>query len=318
MKRLTIIAGLLFTASSLSACATQKPTPPPPLAIVPQVAPEAEATPPLPDGEQLLAQQRPEVRAAMSRYKQDGSWQAFEEDDFQLCPYGEGSEPVVDCQPLRSTDIQLQAGETITDVVMGDSERWQATPAASGDPRSPVPHVAIKAQVPGIATNLTIYTTRHIYHLTLRSKARHGVEQVESYYPDELLAAMKEADHEASRAALEKPSDDNKGGVVVASLKSADPATLNFSYKIRGPDVAWRPVRAFDDGTHVYIQMPPEMETADAPALLISASGGNQMVNYRVRGNYYVVDRLFENAVMVSGVGREQDRVDVAYTGGSR
>lgn len=60
------------------------------------------------------------------------------------------------------------------------------------------------------------------------------------------------------------------------------------------------------------------MKTADAPALLIAASGGNQMVNYRVRGNYYVVDRLFDNAVMVAGVGREQDHVSVAYTGGAR
>ena len=77
-------------------------------------------------------------------------------------------------------------------------------------------------------------------------------------------------------------------------------------------------MRAFDDGMHVYIQMPPGMKTADAPALLIAASSGNQMVNYRVRGNYYLVDRLFDNAVMVAGVGREQDRVTVAYTGGSR
>jgi type IV secretion system protein VirB9 len=60
------------------------------------------------------------------------------------------------------------------------------------------------------------------------------------------------------------------------------------------------------------------MKTADAPALLIAASSGNQMVNYRVRGNYYVVDRLFDDAVMVAGVGREQDRVNVAYTGGPR
>ena len=60
---------------------------------------------------------------------------------------------------------------------MGDSERWQATPAASGDPRNPVPHVAIKPQAPGIRTNLAIYTTRHIYHLNPRSKPAHGIER---------------------------------------------------------------------------------------------------------------------------------------------
>lgn len=127
---------------------------------------------------------------------------------------------------------------------------------------------------------------------------------------------MKDADRQARQAGVEHSSGSD--GVVVASLKSADPAALNFSYKIKGPDVPWRPVRAFDDGSHVYIQMPPGMKTADAPALLIAASNGNQMVNYRVRGNYYIVDRLFDDAVMVAGVGREQDRVNVAYTGGPR
>ncbi len=315
MKRVAIVGSLLFAASALSACATKNPAPPP-LEIVPEAAPQAEATPIPPRGADLLAQQPPEVRAAVHQYHQDGSWKVFRTDQSQLYPYDKGSEPVIDCEPLRSTDIQLEASETITDVVIGDSERWQTTPAASGDPRNPVPHVAVKPQLPGIKTNLAIYTTRHIYHLNLRSRPGHGIEQVEFYYPDELIAAMKEADREASHTA--EQHDSGNDGVVVANLKSVDPATLNFSYKIRGPGVPWRPVRAFNDGTHVYIQMPPGMKSADAPALLIAASSGIQMVNYRVRGNYYVVDRLFDNAVMVAGVGREQDRVNVVYTGGPR
>lgn len=60
------------------------------------------------------------------------------------------------------------------------------------------------------------------------------------------------------------------------------------------------------------------MKTSDAPALLIAAAGGTQMVNYRLSGNYYVVDRLFERALLVSGVGREQDRVTIAYAGEAR
>lgn len=316
MKRLAIIGGLLFTASMLSACSANKPAAVPALEIVPQLAPETDTAPTPPKRQDLLAQQPPEVREAIKRHDQDGSWQVFRTYQSELYPYDQGPEPVIDCEPLRSTDIQLQAGEIITEVVMGDSERWQATPAASGDPRNPVPHVAVKPQLPGIRTNLVIYTTRHIYHLTLRSRPGHSVEQVEFYYPDELLDAMKDADRQASQAGVTHASGSD--GVVVASLKSADPAALNFSYKIKGPDVPWRPVRAFDDGSHVYIQMPPGMKTADAPALLIAASSGNQMVNYRVRGNYYVVDRLFDDAVMVAGVGREQDRVKIAYTGGPR
>ena len=63
---------------------------------------------------------------------------------------------------------------------------------------NPVPHIALKPQAPGIETNLTIYTTRHIYHLILRSRGR-AMQEVEFYYPDELLAAMKAADAAAAK-----------------------------------------------------------------------------------------------------------------------
>jgi hypothetical protein len=61
MNRATIIGGLLFVASLLSACAAKQPTSPPPLEIVPQDAPEAEATATPPTAEDLLAQEPPEV-----------------------------------------------------------------------------------------------------------------------------------------------------------------------------------------------------------------------------------------------------------------
>jgi type IV secretion system protein VirB9 len=58
--------------------------------------------------------------------------------------------------------------------------------------------------------------------------------------------------------------------------------------------------------------------STEAPALLVAAGDGSEMVNYRVRGDYYVVDKLFDQAVLVSGVGREQDRVSIRYTGAAR
>ena len=104
----------------------------------------------------------------------------------------------------------------------------------------------------------------------------------------------------------------------IVKVAAVDPAQLNFAYTIAGPNVPWKPIRAFDDGSHVYIQMPAGMKSSEAPALLINAGSGTQMVNYRVEGNYYVVDRLFSDAILVSGVGREQDRVTISYAGGAR
>lgn len=315
MRHLTM-AGIITTVFIFGACAQQQPPAPPPLKLAVKTAAPKPDTPPPPTGAQLLAVQPPEVRQAINEHTQDGHWVVYKTSGYVLYPYDEGEEPVIDCQPLRTTDIQLQAGETITDVAMGDTERWMATPAGSGDPRNPVPHLAVKPQAPGIETNLTIYTTKHIYHLQLRSRG-HAMQEVEFYYPDELLTAMKDADAAAAEAkqqtAADPPGDDG-----VVKVAAVDPGQLSFSYTVTGPNVPWKPIRAFDDGSHVYIQMLPGMKGSGAPALLVGANGGTQLVNYRIEGNYYVVDRLFSNAVLVAGVGRDQDRVIISYAGTPR
>jgi type IV secretion system protein VirB9 len=265
-------------------------------------------------GSEFLAQQPTEIQAAFKQHAESGEWPTLTTARHILYPFDQGPEPMVDCQPLRTTDLQLQPGETITDVAMGDTERWLATPASSGDPTNPTPHLAIKPQAPAIATNLAIYTTKHIYHLQLRSRAKDAMHEVEFYYPDDLSEAMRNADHAAQHAHTEaqSPSAD------WSPDSPLDPSHLNFGYTVSGPALAWKPVRAFDDGTHVFIQMPDTLHSNEAPALLVASSDGNQMVNYRVRGDYYVVDRLFDQAVLVAGVGRQQDRVTIQYAGTPR
>src|SRR6266851_2205066 len=283
-------AGTITLVFVLSACASQQPPPPPPLKLVTESSTEPRATPPPPTGAQLLARQPSEVQAAIKEHQQDGKWRVYRTAEYTLYPYHQEPEPTVDCAPLHTTDIQLQPGETITDVALGDTERWMATPAASGDPRNAVPHLAVKPQAPGIETNLTIYTTKHIYHLLLHSRGR-AMQEVEFYYPDELIAAMNDADSAAANAkqeAVDPPGDSDN----IVKVAAVDPAQINFAYTVAGANVPWKPIRAFDDGSHVYVQMPAGMKSSEAPALLINAGSGTQMVNYRVKGNYYVVDRL--------------------------
>jgi P-type conjugative transfer protein TrbG len=312
MQRRMVAIGIGLTLA-LGGCASQQPPTPPPLTLVTHATPKEAPAPAPATGAKLFAQQPSEVRQAVAEHDKTGAWPSYTTPAYVLYPYGGVAEPVINCAPLRTTDIQLEPGETITDVALGDSERWMVTPASSGDPRNPTPHLAVKPKAAGIASNLTIYTTRHIYHLNLRSRPGHEMQQVEFYYPDDLLAAMAQADQQAKQSEYAKADDP-----AVTPLASLDPGVLNFSYKVAGPNVPWKPVRAFDDGSHVFIQMPVGMKSSEAPALLIAAGDGNEMVNYRVRGDYYVVDRLFGHAVLVSGVGRAQDCVQIAYTGAAR
>jgi P-type conjugative transfer protein TrbG len=246
MRRLEWLIGV---ALIVGGCMTTTPAAPPAPATMPMSEPSlaTAAQPSAPSGAELLAAQPVEVREAVREHAASGVWPAYRKPGYVLYPYeAAGLQPVVECAALRTTDVQLQAGETITDLALGDQERWLATPAASGDPREPVPHVALKPQLPGIATNLTIYTTKHIYHLSLRSRA-HAMEEVEFYYPDELLDEMHEADAQAAKAKLSQVSDETSASTP-QPLAGLDPGRLNFAYAITGPNVPWKPVRAFDDG----------------------------------------------------------------------
>jgi len=87
---------------------------------------------------------------------------------------------------------------------------------------------------------------------------------------------------------------------------------LKFRYDITGDQPHWRPVRAFDDGRKVYIQFPDRLDQGEAPPLfVVGRDGQSQLVNYRMRDNYYVVDRLFALAELRLGE-RKQDVVRVA------
>ena len=91
---------------------------------------------------------------------------------------------------------------------------------------------------------------------------------------------------------------------------------LRFLSLYRDPVIAdaphWRPDRVFDDGRKVYIQFPARLDQGEAPALfVIGRDGKSQLVNYRMSGDYYVVDRLFARAELRLGEKR-QDVVKIA------
>jgi type IV secretory pathway VirB9-like protein len=68
----------------------------------------------------------------------------------------------------------------------------------------------------------------------------------------------------------------------------------------------------------VFIEFPPSMTTREAPPLfVIGTSGKAELVNYRLRGRYYVVDRLFSAAELRLG-GKHQQAVRIIRSDGER
>jgi len=281
---------------------------------VPVVEPAGDIAPePAPATGELIGPDDPDIQAAMKAWKANGEAPIIRKDEFVQYPYGL-TEAVVTCQPLRVCDIELEAGEEILNVSLGDSNRWLASPAFSGDGEGLTPHVLVKPTELGIATNAVITTTRRTYYLGLvsRTDAAH-VRRVKFYYPQDLV---QQANGIFRANAMQRQQDQR---TTIARLPRFAPEALNFNYQIEADDVPWKPVRVFDDGTHVYIQMPQAMRVTEAPALLVQTRTGDAaLVNYRLRQPYYVVDKLFETALLITGVGKHQERVTIRRAGPQR
>jgi len=303
-------AALGAALALLTGCATQTATQPideDPVKATP-VEEKSESQPPSTVAE-LITPDDPEVQAAMRAWKAGESAPIIRTTEFIQYPYG-FTEAIVVCEPLRVCDVELEAGEEIQNVSIGDSTRWLAHPAFSGAREALTPHVMVKPTEYGIVTNAIVTTNRRTYYLGLVSKTKADpghVRRVKFYYPQDLVEQANGTFR--ARAAVARRGPDS----VVARGPRLSVDRLSFSYEIvGGQGLPWRPVRVFDDGQHVYIQMPATVQASEAPALLVQSRGGESaLVNYRVRLPYYVVDRLFDTAVLIVGVGRHQDRVTI-------
>lgn len=220
--------------------------------------------------------------------------------------YGE-TMPTVVCAPLALCDIELQPGEKVMEKPhIGDDVRWTVSPGMTGAGEERTTHVIVKPTEPGLDTNLFIPTDRRMYRLRLVSSESNYVSVVSFHYPRDEKAAW-------DMAIAQTRSEEDK---VVAELPAMSVDALDFDYGVtvaRGKP-RWRPVRVFTDGQRTYIQLPEGTTQQDAPAVVaLGADGGEQLVNFRFRGGYVVVDRVVGRAALVSGVGGSAERVEIEH-----
>ncbi|MGA0565328.1 P-type conjugative transfer protein TrbG [Ancylobacter sp. VNQ12] len=213
--------------------------------------------------------------------------------------YGE-VQPSVVCSPLQVCDIELQAGEVVRDVLVGDTVRWKVEPATSGAVGGQAIHLIVKPAEPGLVTSMVVTTSRRTYHIQLKSNATQYMARVGFDYPEDISTRL--ADINARLEASTIP-----GAGVPAE-------NLNFSYSVSG-GARWRPTRVYSDGEKTYIQFPSSISGQDAPVLFVVSGGDNRIVNYRMRGDMMVVDYRIDKAILVSGVGWVQEKITIQRGG---
>jgi len=319
------LAALLLGSASLGACSTWKPPeisyddtprqaqlrpePPKPVQIVelPQPLPLPGQLKPMPGA----ATAPPEAADPRTRVEQANGAARIQPtragyiNAIQVYPFSEGALYQVYAAPGEVTDIALEAGEQLVGpgpVAAGDTVRWVIGDTESGTGPTRRVHILVKPTRPDLVTNLIINTDLRTYHLELRSAEKTYMASVSWAYPQDQLIALRRQNVAADAAAP------------IAAGVNID--ALSFRYRIEGDNPAWRPLRAFDDGRQVFIEFPSGISQGELPPLwVIGAEGDGQLVNYRVKGNHMIVDRLFAAAELKLG-GKHQQLVRIVRTDG--
>jgi type IV secretion system protein TrbG len=223
-----------------------------------------------------------------------------------LYTYGAGL-PTVVCAPLRVCVLELQPGEKLVgEPHIGDSVRWIISPATSGKDDFAIPMIVIKPKASGLDTDLLVTTDRRAYYVRLISKPEEYLARVAFAYPDDEDAKWKAylaREQEQCRRQEFEASQ-------IAPVESIE--NLYFNYTIQGGDSNMRPVRVVDDGKKTYIQMPPEGAHRELPILVVLGPDGKaDLVNYRVKADIYIVDRIFDRGALILGTGKKARRAEI-------
>lgn len=210
---------------------------------------------------------------------------------IQQYPFTEGALYQVYTALGQVTDIALQEGEQLVGsgpVAAGDTVRWIIGDTTAGTGAQTRVHILVKPTRANLSTNLVINTDRRTYHIELRSTASTYMASLSWSYPQDDLIALR------GRNAQAQAAMPVAGGINVAAL--------NFGYTMKGDKPSWRPLRVFDDGGQVFIEFPDTIDRDELPPLFVlGASGKAELVNYRFKDRFMIMDRLFDAAELRLG-----------------
>lgn len=181
-------------------------------------------------------------------------------------------------QPNAITDIQLSAGETLVAFALGDTVQWVYDQAPG--------HIFVKPSREGLYTSATLVTDKRSYQLQLRAMPTDGnwYQRVSWEYPALVVSRGAEA-------TLATPVQNDAGEI-------ASPDKLRFGYRVKG-SAPFAPTNVFDDGERTWVRLPAGIQ--DTPAAFLREGGKLTLVNYTLRGDYLVIQRVIDELVLKSG-----------------
>ena len=269
----------------------------------------------------FLADNSPELTAALKQFASTGKAPIVKHAGFVEFPFGE-VQPVLNCQQNYGCDIELQAGEQVKAVILGNETLWDYLVWESNQETAPVSHVTIGPRVAQSTSNAIIGTNRRTYHLELLSTTKSDyTRSAKFYYPRERLREFQARQNKEQKAeAKQQQRQATKGLPEQGALPYQ---YVSFGWEIdAGDDLSWKPVRIFDDGAHIYLQFPENVVFEDFPGVYAPTENGGLMQpiwrtvkpdkgKSRDEGSYIMVDGMFDELRLIRGFGKKQETLTI-------
>lgn len=166
--------------------------------------------------------------------------------------------------------IEFEEDEKVQTVSIGDSVAWMVNPAGNRLFLKPIDQNAL--------TNMTVITDKRSYLFELHASETADIRDREMVFV--MRFTYPQADQDTMDfTTFEAFPDIEK-----------EPEKYNFRYSIQGSTVI-EPIRIFDDGQWTYFEF--RDKNAEIPAFFnVDSAGNEELINFRKRGNYVVVERV--------------------------
>lgn len=170
--------------------------------------------------------------------------------------------------------IEFAPDEEIQTISMGDSVSWLLEPSGN--------RIFLKPLEQNATTNMTVLTNKRSYLFELHAREASNINDpqlvfvLRFMYPSDANDYISGSSIDNTLPDLEDPEVRNK---------------MNFNYTLRGKENI-APLRVFDDGEFTYFEF--RNKNADVPAFfLVDSQGKEALINYRTRGDFIVVERVW-------------------------
>lgn len=168
------------------------------------------------------------------------------------------------------SSIEFSEDEKVQTVSIGDSVAWMVNPAEN--------RLFLKPIEQNATTNLTVITDKRTYFFELHAEETNNIRD------DEMIFTVRFVYPQNDTAALDFAQFEAMPDI------EAYPERYNFNYSVRGSE-SISPIRIFDDGNFTYFEF--KDKNAEIPAFFhVDSAGDEELVNFRKRGNYIVVERV--------------------------